>query len=243
MSAPVPVPGACPSEKVTAYVDGMLAPGERLEIEAHVAACARCHDQEVFERGLRRRLRDLPSPEMAPALQDRIRRQRGGRFMLRRKVWMPALAAMLLIGLVVPGAAPFVAWELSLDHAHCHAKPRVPAEVFTSDPEHLGAWYEGKGREMPLLPASAGGLTLLGGRLCPLVDRRVAHVYYGSDQQQLSLYVVPGWTRFGREYEWRRGDLRVALLRVGSTNVALVSDDEQTIAAFRRSFARTVASR
>jgi hypothetical protein len=69
----------------------------------------------------------------------------------------------------------------------------------------------------------------------------VAHVYYGGGEQQLSLFVIPGSVRFDRSVVWRGRGTTVNLLRVAGSNVALVSTDVPSIAAFRRSLERTIA--
>jgi hypothetical protein len=148
---------------------------------------------------------------------------------------------MLLVVILGRGSAPFVAWEVALDHAHCFGQRHVPADVLTADPMRLTAWFEAQGTELPWVPASAGGLDLVGGRYCRLVDRQVAHVYYGGGQHQLSLYVIPGSVRFDRAFEGKSRGATVNLLRVAGANVALVSTDAPSVEAFRLSLERTIA--
>jgi anti-sigma factor RsiW len=132
------------------------------------------------------------------------------------------------------GAAPFVTLELALDHAHCFGKDRLPAQVWSSDPAEIADWYRDHGTEMPIVPASVGGVELVGGRFCPLLDRRVAHLYYASEKRHLSLYVVPGPARFTGSFLTRHRGETVRLLRTGGTTVALVSEDAAAVEAFRR---------
>ena len=42
-----------------------------------------------------------------------------------------------MIALWGRGSAPFVAWEVAVDHAHCFGKRQVPAQVLTADPLRL----------------------------------------------------------------------------------------------------------
>ena len=81
----------------------------------------------------------------------------------------------------------------------------------------LTAWFDAQGTELPLVPASAGGLDLVGGRYCRLLDRTVAHVYYGGGEQQLSLFVIPGPVRFDRSFVWTGAGTTVNLLRVAGS--------------------------
>jgi len=170
-----------------------------------------------------------------------VRRRSRKAVALRRRVWIPSLAALLAIVMWVRVSSPFVAWQVALDHAHCFGQRRVPAQVLTADPMRLTAWFDAQGTELPLVPASAGGLDLVGGRYCRLLDRTVAHVYYASGDEELSLFVVPGTVRFDRSYVWSGRGATVNLLRVAGSNVALVSTDAPSVAAFRRSLERTVA--
>lgn len=239
---PMAAEAGCDPVLVTAYVDGGLAAADRVPFEAHLAGCARCQAQADAERALSSAVRGLPAPPLPHGLAVRVRRRSRKPVTLRRRVWMPSLAAMLVLVLWGRGSSSFIAWEVALDHAHCFGKQRVPAKVLTDDPMRLTAWFDAQGTELPLLPASAGGLDLVGGRYCRLLDRRVAHVYYaGGERQQLSLYVIPGTVRFDRSFAWRGRDVTVNLLRVAGSNVALVGADAPTIAAFRRSLERTVA--
>jgi anti-sigma factor RsiW len=235
---------ACDPIRVTAYVDGALAADDdRREVEAHLAACPRCRAQADAERMVASAVRALPAPPLPHGLAARVRRRSRKPVTLRRRVWIPALAAMLVFVLWTRGSAPFVAWEVALDHAHCFGKQRVPAQVLTDDPMRLAAWFDAQGTELPLVPGSAGGLDLVGGRYCRLLDRTAAHVYYGGGEHQLSLFVIPGSVRFDRSFAWRGRGSTVNLLKVAGSNVALVSADAPSIAAFRRSLERTIAER
>ena len=231
----------CDPLLVTGYVDGALTAADRPVVEAHIASCPACRAQADQERALAGALRALPAPPLPHGLASRVRRRSRKPITLRRRVWVPGLAAMLVMALWVRVSSPFVSWELALDHGHCFGKPRVPAQVLTADPMRLTAWFDAQGTELPLIPASAGGLDLVGGRYCRLLDRSVAHIYYSGGEQQLSLYVIPGSVRFDRSFAWRGRRTTVNLVKVAGANVALVSDDATTIPAFRRALVRTVA--
>ena len=232
----------CDPVRATAYVDGALAAADRLQFESHLAGCPRCRAQVNAERMLSSAVRSLPAPPLPHGLAARVRRRSRKPIPLRRRVWIPSLAAILVIALWMRGSSGFVAWEVALDHAHCFGKPRVPAQVLTADPMRLAAWFDAQGTELPLVPASAGGLDLVGGRYCRLLDRTVAHIYYGGGgEHQLSLFVVPGSVRFDRSFVWSGRGTTVNLLEVAGSNVALVSTDAPSVAAFRRSLERTIA--
>ena len=237
----------CDPERITAFVDGALDDDEvraRLAAE-HLSACAACREQADAERALRERLRALHAPEPRAGLEDSLRR--GGRPALARRLrWaLPLAAGLAALGLWVRGAAPLLAFELAWDHAHCFGKPTLPAQAWSSDPDHVAAWLEEQGSEAPRLPEGAGGLELVGVRRCPLLDRRVGHVYYAAADQHLSLYAVSGPVHLlrGEGLRIRIQGKAVRLLQVGGHWVGLVSEDEETVDAFTRALLTTVADR
>jgi anti-sigma factor RsiW len=230
MTAPSP----CDGPRVTAYVDGVLPAEARGEVEAHLAACAVCRDQEAFERGLRERMRALPPPEVPPGLEDRLVRRLRRRPAPAAVRWLPLAASIVLALLWGRGAAPFVAWEVARDHRHCFGADHLAAEVWTSDPGEAADWYRRRGTELPLVPSAAGGVELVGGRFCPLLDRKVAHLFYAADKRHLSLYVVPGPVRFASTYATRRTGKSVRLLRTGGVTLAIVGEDPDAVEAFHR---------
>lgn len=238
---PLADPG-CDPVRVTGFVDGALSTADQLEVESHLAECAACREQIEAERAVAGALRRHPPPSLPHGLAARVRRRSRRPVTLRRRVWVPSLAAMLLLVLVGRNSSQFIAWQVALDHAHCFGKRQVPAEVLTDDAMRLTAWFEAQGTELPHLPASAGGLDLVGGRYCRLLDRTAVHVYYGGGEEELSLFVIPGSVRVYGDDETKSGTYTVDILRVAGATVALVSTDPPSIAAFRRSLVRTSAA-
>ncbi len=100
----------CDGPRITAYVDGVLPPEARAEVEAHLLSCPSCREQEAFERGLRERMRELSAPEVPPGLEDRVRRRIRRRPLPAAVRWLPLAAGIALALLWGRGAAPFVAW-------------------------------------------------------------------------------------------------------------------------------------
>ncbi len=235
-------PPSCDGPRVTAYVDGALPAEARAEVERHLAGCGPCREQEAFERGLREKMRALPAPPLPPGLEERVARRLRRRPLPRAVRWLPLAACLVLAAMWMRGAAPFVAWELTRDHLHCFGQDRLPAQVWTSDAREIARWYHEHGTELPMVPSTAAGLELVGGRFCPLLDRRVAHLYYEGQKRRLSLYVVPGPARFARGFGVRVRGENVRLLRTGGTTVALVGEDPEVVDAFHRALSLSVAS-
>ena len=232
----------CNPEQVTGYIDGALDEMARAEVAAHIASCASCREQADFERELHARLRNLAPSEPRAGLEEDVRK-RLRRSALSRLRWaLPVAASLAALAFVARGAAPIVAWELAHDHAHCFARPRLPADVWSGDPEKVAAWFGARGRRLPLIPASAGGMELVGGRFCPLPDgSKVAHLYYVGEDRHLSLFVLAHGVFMKDAYAASARGASVRLSRSDGTTLGLVSEKEAAVEAFRRSFATTMA--
>jgi anti-sigma factor RsiW len=234
----------CRPESVTALVDGALEGEERERVEAHVAGCEACRIQAADERALRTRLRALPAPEPPFGLEQRVRAKlrRGPRWPGAVRALLP-LAAVLALALWARGYAPFVAWELSRDHEHCFGMPRLPAQVWASEPELLAAWFDEHGDRLPLLPSTAAGMALVGGRHCRLPDAsRAPHLYYSSDDRHLSVFVVRHGVRMSDDYATSSGGNAVALVRLGSRVVGVVGEDHGDVSRFATGLRTSVAA-
>lgn len=90
------------------YVTGEIEPGDRLLVEAHLAACEPCRAEYAAERRLRGAVADLPAPSaigwehMVAALAEAERAPPLPNRFLRRAGWMLAAhAAMLVVGMGV----------------------------------------------------------------------------------------------------------------------------------------------
>jgi anti-sigma factor RsiW len=227
---------SCDPVRVTGYVDGALAPAERVEMEAHLASCANCRTQAETERALRARLLSLPHPEFPPALESTVRARLvyAPRQPRAWRVLLPLAAALVLAFLWVRGAPGLVATQLAWDHGHCFGKAKLPAKVWSSDPAVIERWFADRGTAVPRAPESVAGLTLVGARYCLLMDRRVAHIYYADRERRLSLHVVPGPVRFAWPQRRESMGRTVQLLHSGGLAVGLTSEDENTVDAFTR---------
>jgi hypothetical protein len=235
----------CEPEKVTGYVDDALDAPTRSAVEEHLAGCPSCRQQAEEERALRQRLRTLAAVALPPSLDFAVRRRLRGRRWGWLRVALPMAAGLAAVALWTRALPAVVAWELSLDHGHCFGKDRLPAQVWTSEVVALADWYRQRGTELPYLPESIGQLALIGGRFCPLADRRVAHVYFGGDDDegQLSFYVVPDPVRIGGAHRAQARGRTVHLMRLEGKVVGLVSEEVDVVNAFERALTTTVAWR
>jgi anti-sigma factor RsiW len=235
---------SCDPERVTGLVDGAVEGDERMRVEAHLATCERCRAQAADERALHARLRALPAAELPFGLEERVRARlrRQGRWRGVARTLLP-LAAVLVVAMWARGYAPFVAWELSRDHDHCFGLARLPAQVWASEPTLVEEWFEKRGDRLPLLPSRVGPLALLGGRHCRLPDiSRAPHVYYASDEGQLSVFVVPHGVRMADDFATTSRGNAVALLRLGTRVVGVVGEDHGEVSAFVTRLRTSVAA-
>jgi anti-sigma factor RsiW len=235
---------SCRPESVTAYVDGELEREAREQIDAHLQGCPTCREQAQAERALRAQLRALPAPPLPEHLEHALRRRlrREPRRVLALRTLLP-LAAVLLLGLLwLRGSAPFVALQLARDHGHCFGLQRLPAEIFASEIQPVATWFQNRGRNLPPLPSQAAGLELAGGRFCPLIDRRVAHLYYQDGERHLSLFVIPEPLRLEEAYAATALGHAVRLRRWAGHAIAIVADEARDAEAFERTFETAVAN-
>jgi anti-sigma factor RsiW len=232
---------SCDPERVTGYVDGELGLRERAEVEAHLAGCPTCSAQVREERALRERLRALAALDPRPQLEAHVRARLARARRPRLAIWLP-LAAALLLGLLWARAQPpLLALQLAYDHGHCFGKRTLPAQVWTGQFEVAQRHFAARGRPLPALPAAAGGAELVGARVCPLLDRGVAHLYYSGEGKRVSLFVLPEPVRLRHDYGVHAFGQAVRLRRVAGQAVAIVSSSAEDVAAFEQAFDQTVA--
>lgn len=113
--------GGHPGDRLTAYVDGMLASEEAAEVAGHLAECAQCHGILEDLLAVRRLLRAVPEPESHPSLLPRtLARLEAGHWRRRaRPGWVAVSAVLAAGGLAVALNLPFVrGLETSQNGAH-----------------------------------------------------------------------------------------------------------------------------
>jgi anti-sigma factor RsiW len=111
---------------------------------------------------------------------------------------MAAMVLMALLGgvwltssLVAPQSLAARVLSTPVQDLHTFVVSQRSFDVTSPDPQHLRQWFQGKiDFSPPLVPGQAGTATLVGGRLCYFLDRRVASFMYSDDGRYLSLYVM-----------------------------------------------------
>ena len=205
------------AERMTRYVDGALPPGERAEVDLHLAACPPCRDEAAEEeggrtvlRGCAPRLRAAADAESAlpPGLKTRCEalarqhaqaRQESG--WLSRLVpvglatLLVAFTATAIVALATQRSDTLLAAQLTADHMKCFRA--FPPQAASADAGQVEAMLEARyGWDVHVPPSSpAEGLGLLGARRCLYADGRIPHVMYRVHGQDLSLFILEGVSR------------------------------------------------
>lgn len=196
-------------------VDGDLDAEQAAAFKAHIATCEACAAElrslEDLNRALRTERREVTAP---PELRDRVQQILRGQVVdgmpvppatpknvfTRRTLGIAAFGALAagLAGIaVVPRLLPSrldsedIAATLIRDFETFLFAERV-LDFTAQDPAAAVAWYRDRlAFELPRLPADLDGFRLRGGRLCWLLDRRLASLSFETGQDSLALYIMP----------------------------------------------------
>jgi anti-sigma factor RsiW len=204
--------------QLTSYVDNLLGPDERAEVDQHLGICVSCRAAAAGEHGGRivlrhhaPRLLDEPLP---PGLQSRCeavareRATRTTRFAGLIPDWPKSLVPTVLsvVLLIFTASALFslatrrsdalLAAQLTADHAKCFKlfATTDSSDVNAQDVERMLSQQYGWDVHVPPSSAAAG-LQLVGARRCLYADGLIPHVMYRANGQDVSLYVLNGVTR------------------------------------------------
>jgi mycothiol system anti-sigma-R factor len=198
------------------FLDGELDPPRRADVQAHLEICADCAARLRGERQVRERIASLVADETAPAdLRDRIRErvrqavkpstrlpsvalvESGSRVWGWRPAYGLALAAVVAALAIVWTLSPrggvdsAVAAGLAADHMHHHGPSEREGMFQTADPATLDRWFEQRIAMAINIPPPPAGARLIGGQVCLVDGRRVAHAVYDLNGVTVSYFVVP----------------------------------------------------
>jgi anti-sigma factor RsiW len=188
------------TELLSPYIDGELAPGDRSEVDAHLAGCALCSEQAASGRRLKHAVARLASREEPPgAVRSRIesfRFRSAARLRAASYRWLAGVA--VAVGLLAVAAYAIRSHQTStrqlgdeLVSDYLSSLPEVrPVEVASNDPSEVARFFSGKTPFAPVVP-SLPGADLLGGRLCTVAGRHVELLFYthSASRQSFSLFV------------------------------------------------------
>ena len=233
------------------FVKHRLDPALRGGVGAHLGGCASCSRAERTEHALDELIEQRLPRYAAPATLQRrlgllVGRPAPARAAPRRwtRALAPAMAAALAVGLggvllqrggSRSGEPASLTSELVNDHLRVLASQH-PIEIESGGGHQVKPWFEGKLDFAPVVPAPEGGeLTLRGGSIGYVFDRKAAVLVYGLRLHVVTLLVVRAdglaWPGAG---EPQRGPAQlsersargfnVVLWRSGELAYALISD-------------------
>lgn len=190
-------------EQISAYLDGELPAGESAEIRRHLETCPFCHSLTEQEQRIRTLLRARRHTLRAPAPEAVWQRVQEGldQVEVQRRMrhrWFAVAASLVVLAIgagafysSTPSRAREVVAETVDDHIRYALNPGAGLDMNTSDPEFLSRWFQGRldiGVNVPSLERA--GLQLRGGRVCYLLDRRIAYLMYEKEGRRYSLFVM-----------------------------------------------------
>jgi len=211
---------SCPLDRddIDSYLDRELDPERLSEVEAHLAVCPACSARVAGEVRVRERMAALGADEVAPAdLRQRVTAQvraavtsgRAGRG--SSAVGRPAVLRLgprmrtVLAGLAAAAIAAFLLWTLvprvgvdvalaaglAEDHVGHHGPDTRQVAFESEDPVAVERWLaERLGMEFRLPPPPPGA-RLIGGQVCVVDGRQLAHAVYEIAGRAVSYFVVP----------------------------------------------------
>jgi anti-sigma factor RsiW len=211
-----------------ALIDGELDAGHARELEAHLSTCAACAGKLEAFRAMRTAMADARLKESASAaLRSRIEAGLPApsaqviappRFSRpsRRTFFGGFAAGAALSGAIAAGIAFAVVradGELVIANevvsAHIRSlQPGHLMDVETSDRHVVKPWFNGKlDVAPPVIDLTAGGFTLLGGRLDYIDGEPVAAIVYQRRKHVINLFVAQrlGAARSGAKMEMVQG--------------------------------------
>ncbi|HEY7462021.1 MAG TPA: zf-HC2 domain-containing protein [Gemmatimonadota bacterium] len=204
-------------ENVDSFLDGELDASRASAVEAHAAVCPTCASRLSGERRVRERITSLCAGETAPAqLRERVRARVEGAEAdpvveadapARVAPWsgpgrgtfafgLAAAAAVAVLAIVWTlgprgGVGSALAADLAEDHTDHHGPSQREGVFQSADPIELGRWFESR-LGMPIaIPEAPAGARLIGGQVCVVDGRRVAHAVYDVNGLTVSYFVVP----------------------------------------------------
>lgn len=216
------------TDRLAAYVDDVLSPAERAEIERHLDRCERCRVAASAEHGARQVLRaraDQLREPLPPGLRTRcaalVRQHSSGPAPARwwTRAVPVAVTALLLVfvgtavlSLATQRSDAVLAAQLTADHSKCFRG--VARDAPARDAQALRAAFAADGLHVHFPSSAEGeGVRLVDARRCFYADGRMPHVLYRVNGHDVSLFMLDGVTRknadvtaFGhRARIWTRG--------------------------------------
>lgn len=197
------------------YRDQALEPNLQHQVQVHIDHCEPCRAELEVAQSIENQIRSELYSQPAPALWNRIiasaqepaqqqtQTQRTGQHPTSRQrqsplfTWMTA--AVLLITVTVGGYG-LLKQDLDPDsdtlasalinEFHTFVVSHRDLDFIDSHPAQIRSWFGDKVDFRVPMPVDAADLQLAGGRLCNMLDKRIASFMYQIDGAWVSLYIM-----------------------------------------------------
>ncbi len=188
-----------------AFRDGLLSEERTQQLHQHILSCNSCHGEAKQADAIDAEIRNSAAQWLAPeGLWTRIQNSAdnldsANQRRSHRKPLAWAVAAMLVIAVgVIAFDIDRRTEQASIDSVasvlvnefHTFAMSRRNLDYIDSEPMAIRQWFGDKVDFRVPLPTKVSGLNLSGGRLCNMLDQRVASYMYQSDGAWVSLYIM-----------------------------------------------------
>jgi anti-sigma factor RsiW len=224
-----------------AYLDGELAPSERVQAEAHVRDCATCRALVVREghahMTLRAQLRAAMGPGTTAGAAPEQLRERIHLALVERDppAWRRWISPLRVAAIAACAAGALLVFALHgrpdstlADEAiRTHVRD-LPLEVTTASagPESIAGWFTGKLDFNAAPPRFHGPVRIVGARLSHIGDRPAAYVRYEAPRGRFGLFIF--------DDPERRFEGSGRVIKVGPSTVRLANLRGFNVAVWRR---------
>jgi mycothiol system anti-sigma-R factor len=184
--------------RLHAYVDGELTVSDITEVDGHCRECRQCAALVSAEREFRLLLRRQPRDTAPSELHARIVRgvRRDATIAFGRRWLVPvsavAVAAAIVAAVLLPARIPPSLVADLVDKHIAYAQIERPAELASTDPAEIAAWFESRAALRVTVPDySPAGIRLTGARLAEAHERKAAYLLYEKGRTLMSVFMVP----------------------------------------------------
>ena len=190
-------------DDLDAFRDELLDEERSLQLHRHIKSCSACTAEikqaEAIEAEIRGNAAQWQPPEnLWGRIQNTVNELESETTIqrkTRRKPLSWAVAAMLVVALILGinfnrQADSSSVGSVLVNEFHTFSVSRRDLDYVNSEPLAIRQWFGDKVDFRVPLPVNVDGLNLVGGRLCNMLNQRVASYMYRSDGAWVSLYIM-----------------------------------------------------